>query len=458
MKKSILINKAYYGLHDGSKNIDITEYIKCNLFIKKDIKLNNIFGDPYPGIEKILKVDWSIKEIGYKDIKQNYKDSDYIGYKSNYKKCEFKNFYIHEIIKSNFEILQIKIINQDDNVDKIIVDKEKLQKFYGETYFELPNEEPFTGNFQIIRVYYERNAQYNTTIYEYDGSLLKDLVIGIELAMYKLNFIYHLYPLYSHPMMKIHFNYLTKYINLFNNNIFISICCDDNYEAHLSKIKSILNNDKINFLYVKNEKNKGEGNSFNNLISKIKSSNLNEYTFYAHSKGLSKRGNVIENISIWTELMYIYNLSNIDTVIYTNSNFGGIFKINSINFPYPVTSNWHYSGSFYWIKQNILNRSFNYYNHYYISEAFPGLICPENNNCLDYECQFDNPNHNTNIEKYSYIINKCFIDNNIFYKNEFNWKIYINNNEDLRNAGIDNEEKAWNHWIKFGKNELRKYK
>ena len=72
MDKSIIINNAYYGLIDGKNNIDITEFIKKNLFIKKDIKLNNIFRDPYPGIEKILKVDWSIKERGYKDINEKF--------------------------------------------------------------------------------------------------------------------------------------------------------------------------------------------------------------------------------------------------------------------------------------------------------------------------------------------------------------------------------------------------
>ena len=38
---------------------------------------------------------------------------------------------------------------------------------------------------------------------------------------------------------------------------------------------------------------------------------------------------------------------------------------------------------------------------------------------------------------------------------QFDWKYYINRYEDLRNAGIDNEEKAWNHLINHGKKEGR---
>src|SRR4051794_34375740 len=39
----------------------------------------------------------------------------------------------------------------------------------------------------------------------------------------------------------------------------------------------------------------------------------------------------------------------------------------------------------------------------------------------------------------------------------FNWEAYINNYEDLREAGINTEEKAWNHWITYGKGEGRTF-
>jgi hypothetical protein len=39
----------------------------------------------------------------------------------------------------------------------------------------------------------------------------------------------------------------------------------------------------------------------------------------------------------------------------------------------------------------------------------------------------------------------------------FNWESYINTYEDLRKANIDTKEKAWNHWIKWGKKEGRTF-
>ncbi len=37
----------------------------------------------------------------------------------------------------------------------------------------------------------------------------------------------------------------------------------------------------------------------------------------------------------------------------------------------------------------------------------------------------------------------------------FDWEYYINLYEDLRKAGILNEDKAKRHWIKFGMKENR---
>ena len=40
---------------------------------------------------------------------------------------------------------------------------------------------------------------------------------------------------------------------------------------------------------------------------------------------------------------------------------------------------------------------------------------------------------------------------------KFDWQTYINNYEDLQKAGINNKEKAWKHWIEYGKSEGRTF-
>ena len=42
-------------------------------------------------------------------------------------------------------------------------------------------------------------------------------------------------------------------------------------------------------------------------------------------------------------------------------------------------------------------------------------------------------------------------------RKNFNWQIYINNYEDLRNAGINTQKKAQMHWLKFGMKEGRTF-
>ena len=40
-------------------------------------------------------------------------------------------------------------------------------------------------------------------------------------------------------------------------------------------------------------------------------------------------------------------------------------------------------------------------------------------------------------------------------ENIFDWKFYVNYYPDLLKNGIDDKEKAWKHWIEYGKNENR---
>lgn len=55
------------------------------------------------------------------------------------------------------------------------------------------------------------------------------------------------------------------------------------------------------------------------------------------------------------------------------------------------------------------------------------------------------------------IINEEIMIKEIINEEIFNWNIYLNNYKDLEDAGIDNEEKALNHWNLYGRSEGRHY-
>jgi hypothetical protein len=58
---------------------------------------------------------------------------------------------------------------------------------------------------------------------------------------------------------------------------------------------------------------------------------------------------------------------------------------------------------------------------------------------------------------YENYINISVLKDHIIYLNNFDWKTYINNYEDLRNAGINTRELALQHWNNHGIHEGRTY-
>ena len=143
----------------------------------------------------------------------------------------------------------------------------------------------------------------------------------------------------------------------------------------------------------------GESISFRDLMKQVESSNTNEYTFYCHTKGISKANDDNSSIAVWVELMYKYCLCNIDVMILSGKIFGG--AIRSFNlFPKGNSPPWHFTGTFYWFN-HLLFRNPNIYSlmldDYYATEMFPGYIVKvENSICFlkdkaepFYECFLD---------------------------------------------------------------------
>jgi hypothetical protein len=238
---------------------------------------------------------------------------------------------IVKLLTSKIDITDIHIL-YDGEIYKTDVEQWK-SFFVSENEFILPPDFCLTSLFNDrfndkdchIKIFYSRNSQYKTEIYENcDGHLLKDLIIGIEPHLYKFNLIYHLYTKWSHPLINLHILYLKKMGSLFNHKIIISVVSDnDNFEHHENHIRNELSTFKnIQFVFNKNNPHINEAVSFKNLVSLIQSSDENEFTFYAHSKGL--RYHLLhqyQTTGLWAEIMYIYNIPNFDAMIYHKYNF-----------------------------------------------------------------------------------------------------------------------------------------
>jgi hypothetical protein len=121
--------------------------------------------------------------------------------------------------------------------------------------------------------------------------------------------------------------------------------------------------------------------------------------------------------------MYIYCFANIDNIILNDANFGGSFCCPGFGMDGNRTR-WHYSGSYYWVNNSILNQKqflFRRGLEYYVSEKFPGTCCPTKEKCLTF---LDFPDAN-NANLYE---TRC-IDSFSMLTNALNHKYDCENNQ-----------------------------
>jgi hypothetical protein len=193
----------------------------------------------------------------------------------------------------------------------------------------------------------------------------------------KRNLIYHCYFKDGeiNEFSQLNLMLLSRYIYLFNGEIIINIAVDDLDSDH-SKITSLFTN--LNYRIVKNEPENRESEYFIDSIKGIK--NKNSLTFFAHNKGGSIHE--LKNIQkLWTFCLYFFNLEpnyfiRSQDELMNDKVFSGILRITT-PCPPSVTSNWHYSGSFFWFNtEKLLNIDGwdNLTKSRFAVERFPGSI------------------------------------------------------------------------------------
>lgn len=209
-----------------------------------------------------------------------------------------------------------------------------------------------------------------------------------NLDHFKVNIICHLAPKRG-KMLDMNIDWIKKYLNLFNNKKIIAIVISKN-EDYLSpvKVKQLINDKTVTYIEVDNDQNIRDSTSFYSLLQFIKSTDPLEFTFYCHGKGISRPNDPY--VSVWVELMYYYNLHyarDIVSEMYSKKYlFSGIFR-SFYRFPFKNTPLWHYAGSFYWFRNKYVFESplweksimENIYVLPFITEMWPGIICPNHN-------------------------------------------------------------------------------
>jgi hypothetical protein len=190
---------------------------------------------------------------------------------------------------------------------------------------------------------------------------------------------------------------INKYLPLFNGQRIIKIAVDDLLRNN-SHLINLFPNCEIEL--VQNNPETRESEYFIQSLKEIK--NKNSLTFFAHNKG-SKNGGAENNVvKVWLLSMYFFNLeerylSNIEYNLTTDKTFSGIMQI-TVPCPPWVTTNWHYSGTFFWFNTEKLfsiDGWDNFEKGRFSVEGYPGkmvdvsnshvTLCSENCNWNSYQ-------------------------------------------------------------------------
>lgn len=425
----ITIHKAVYGV-DGARDVDIVSYLERHAYtLPKNLDLTVTFGDPYPNQSKYVHVQYTVHpdpvkvilEPGQEEgswtmhgVPQVVEGCRRIGFVNDgiegHPQCEYRithpGMYGYCVVDASFDIDRM-VVRSCENRGHDATEMEILDPPFPDWLMEVSSngyvnirecvafdemwrqlDDPFPNQRKRVEITYSRAATYDVVVFEHGGLLAKDVYLHVELPLYPMILAFHLFPRYQHPMMRIHWDYLRHAVSMFDR-IVISIANMSSGDEHANeeKVRSMLGNPpNVDVLHTINTACRGEATSFQRMLSHVRNTcHACAYIFYAHSKGLTHYDPVqLRNVACWVELMYNGCLANVDVLLKENPMFAGNFSKHGVINGNP-NPKWHYSGSYYWIRNDVLRRIHSivpYATDYFLTERFPGLMSPSQRECL----------------------------------------------------------------------------
>lgn len=291
------------------------------------------------------------------------------------------NLYHYTRLFVHFSVKQILYgIDEERSIDvtESVKDEIESDDYYIDCnqldIFDLVGD-PFPGVEKKLFIDYQYITYFETIVYVGKSGLLKDLLIGIDLNDYRLNMIAHIVPKKC-KALSVTMDYLCKFKEIFNHKKIISIAEGPGLESS-SYLENWIKLSEFQCIKKVNSKTLGEAVSIRELIRLVKSKETDEYTFYFHSKGITKNNGNDPFIAVWTELMYKYCLSNIDSMIYHDTYVGGAIR-SMDSFGRPGSPPYHFTGTFFWFSHKLFNTTTvetKLEDNYYTVEMLSGRLC-----------------------------------------------------------------------------------
>jgi glycosyltransferase involved in cell wall biosynthesis len=189
----------------------------------------------------------------------------------------------------------------------------------------------------------------------------------------KRNLIYHIYPLRNNEMWRWNVSQLLPYLEKFNGRKVIAIVTDDKTDD--AKTVKDMFPSGIKFIELHNNRRIGETATFPKLLQSVMNDDPNTITFYAHAKGVSRKGSELPVIKHWTEAMYkscLDDMDAVETALIDHGVAGGYRRHQKLG-----KATWYYSGSFYWFRNtHVISRDWQNIEltKRWASESWPGRL------------------------------------------------------------------------------------
>ena len=209
----------------------------------------------------------------------------------------------------------------------------------------------------------------------------------------KRNLMFHIWPRNSARWVWMKFiDNLKRDIQVFNNKRIVGITYGDD-TAEPQEVMDLLKGHVEEFIIHPNQKNRGEVQTFPEMLDYIMNDNPDEITFYGHAKGIKHKPDL--TVHDWADLMYEANVHyhpKVEHLLQRGFGLVGPFK-QSGNRGHAKKwggYGWHYSGTMFWFRNSdIWKRNWReVLNKYHGVEAWPAQqLQPEDAACLFYEPQ-----------------------------------------------------------------------
>ncbi|MBY6263643.1 hypothetical protein EI613_17230 [Azospirillum sp. 412522] len=193
----------------------------------------------------------------------------------------------------------------------------------------------------------------------------------------KRNLIYHIWPVRD-SLWRWNLEQLLHRIELFNGRRIVGIASDARADTP-AEVQAMLEGHGCEFI-VRPNRPTGEVETFPIMLRSLRSEEPNEVTFYGHAKGVKYREAIPPQVRRWTEVLYRTTLDNwggVRTALDHHVMAGSFRRLGRIA-PHRFLGDWHYSGTFFWMRNAHVcdPRLLNVANFYSGVEVWPGQHFP----------------------------------------------------------------------------------